>query len=128
MVSNEEVLKRREEARVAVLGNPGAPGSISTPPSTLAAPLLEWSESAVWDVWSRPGLSLRDRSLVTITALAIQGRTDQLEIHLRAAARNGWSQEQIAEWINHIALYGGIATAAVALATAQKVAKQSDQS
>jgi len=125
MAPDEQTLKRRAEVREAVLGPAGAPASYSTPPSTLAAPLLEWSESAVWDLWSRPGLPLRDRSLVTITALAIQGRADQLEIHLRAAARIGWTQEQIAEWINHLALYGGIATAAAALSVAQKVAKTS---
>jgi len=123
MSADQDTQARRARAREAVLGPAAEAAVAAAHANVLSTPLLEWSESAVWDLWSRPGLSFKHRSLVTITVLAVQGRNDQLEIHLRAAARNGWTQEDLAEWINHLALYGGLATAAAAMAVAQKVAK-----
>ncbi|MCS3835699.1 4-carboxymuconolactone decarboxylase [Pseudomonas sp. JAI111] len=114
---DEETLSRRAQAREAVLG----PSSFTVSPSVLSQPLLEWSESAVWDVWSHPDLSINHRCLVTITILAIQGRMEQLELHVRGAFNNGWSSEQLAQWVNHLAVYGGVAAAAAALGVVQKI-------
>ena len=59
------------------------------------------------DIWERPGLSKRDRSLITVAALVVLYRSDQLRGHLRRAIENGVTQEEIAEAIQHLAFYGG---------------------
>ena len=59
------------------------------------------------DVWERPGLSQRDRSLITIAALTVLYRTDQLRGHIGRGLRNGLTKAEIAELIQHMAFYGG---------------------
>lgn len=59
------------------------------------------------EVWERPELSPRDRSLITVAALVALGRDAQLTGHLRRALDNGLSREQLAEAITHLAFYAG---------------------
>ena len=59
------------------------------------------------DVWERPGLSKRDRSLVTVTALAVLGRDKQLVGHLRRALDNGVTVDELREAITHLTFYAG---------------------
>ena len=59
------------------------------------------------DVWARPGLSPRDRSLITVAALTALGRTDQLRAHLDLALENGVTREELAEAATHLAFYAG---------------------
>jgi 4-carboxymuconolactone decarboxylase len=59
------------------------------------------------DVWERPGLSPRDRSLVTVSTLVALYRTDQLGFHLGKALENGVTQEELVEAITHMAFYAG---------------------
>jgi 4-carboxymuconolactone decarboxylase len=59
------------------------------------------------DVWARPELSPRDRSLITVAALTALGRTDQLRSHLRLALDNGVTREELAEVATHLAFYAG---------------------
>ncbi|MYS36746.1 4-carboxymuconolactone decarboxylase [Streptomyces sp. KhCrAH-43] len=59
------------------------------------------------DVWERPGLSPRDRSLVTVTALIALYRSDQLGFHLKLALDNGLTREELSEAITHLAFYAG---------------------
>ncbi|MEV7110991.1 carboxymuconolactone decarboxylase family protein [Streptomyces anulatus] len=59
------------------------------------------------DVWERPGLSPRDRSLVTVTALIALYRSDQLGFHLKLAMDNGLTKEELSEAITHQAFYAG---------------------
>ncbi len=73
------------------------------------------------DVWERPGLSKRDRSLITVAALTALYRTDQLRVHIRLAIENGVTKEEICEVITHMAFYGGWPTAANAVLVAKKV-------
>lgn len=63
------------------------------------------------DIWSRPGLELRTRSLVTVALLAALGRTDELRMHLRGARRNGVSPDELAEVLLHTGVYAGLPTA-----------------
>ena len=63
------------------------------------------------DIWSRPGLDLRTRSLVTVALLAALGRTDELGMHLRGALRNGVSPDELAEVLLHTGVYAGLPTA-----------------
>lgn len=59
------------------------------------------------DVWKRPGLSPRDRSLVTVAVLAATYRPDQLNSHLRRALANGLTQDELVEALTHLAFYAG---------------------
>lgn len=70
--------------------------------------LVEMTNAYVYgDVWERPQLSKRDRSLVTIAALAALGWEDQLETHIARGLGNGLTREEVAEAITHLAMYAG---------------------
>ena len=73
------------------------------------------------DVWEGPGLSKRDRSLITVAVLVALYRTDQIRGHIRRALGNGVTKEEIGEVINHIAFYAGWPTAANAVRVAKEV-------
>lgn len=76
------------------------------------------------DVWERPGLSKRDRSLITISALVALYRTEQLPAHLRIGLGNGLTVEEIAEAITHLAFYCGWPTAFSAAAQLKAAAAE----
>ena len=73
------------------------------------------------DVWERPELSKRDRSLITVALLTALYRTDQLRGHIGRALDNGVTKEEIGEVITHVAFYGGWPTAANAAQVASEV-------
>ena len=73
------------------------------------------------DVWRRPGLSKRDRSLATVSALIALNRPDQLRSHLALAKQNGVTQEELLEAITHLAFYAGWPSAVTAAGVARDV-------
>jgi 4-carboxymuconolactone decarboxylase len=73
------------------------------------------------DVWERPQLSKRDRSLVTVAALIAMNRPDQLRSHFARARDNGVTQEELIETITHMAFYAGWPNAVTAIAVAREV-------
>lgn len=73
------------------------------------------------DVWERPGLSKRDRSLITVAGLVILYRTDQLRGHIRRALDNGVTREELAESFQHLAFYGGWPVAVNAFKVAKEI-------
>lgn len=73
------------------------------------------------DVWERPGLSKRDRSLVTVSALIAMNRPDQLRSHLKRARDNGVTEAELVETITHLAFYGGWPNSVTAIAIAKEV-------
>jgi 4-carboxymuconolactone decarboxylase len=88
----------------------------------VAPRLIELTESVVYgDIWERPGLSKRDRSLITVAALVAMYRGDQLTGHLERALANGVTREEIGELITHLAFYAGWPTAMSAGRIAKKV-------
>ena len=88
----------------------------------IAPHLRELTDNVLFgDVWERPGLSKRDRSLITVAMLAALYRTDQLRGHIQRALGNGVTKEEIGEMITHIAFYGGWPTAVNAAGVAQEV-------
>ena len=72
-------------------------------------------------VWERPGLSKRDRSLITVAALTALYRTEQLRGHIQRALEHGVTKEEIGEIITHLAFYSGWPTAVNAAFVAQEV-------
>jgi len=73
------------------------------------------------DIWERPALSKRDRSLATITALIALRASEQLPFHLKHGVENGLTQTEIVELITHMAFYTGWPNAMSAIAAAKKV-------
>jgi 4-carboxymuconolactone decarboxylase len=72
------------------------------------------------DVWQRPGLSQRDRSLATVSALIALNRVEQLPVHLRRALDNGISKDELVEAITHLAFYCGWPNSMTALRIARE--------
>ncbi len=75
------------------------------------------------DVWARPGLSPRDRSLVTVSALIAMNRPDQLRPHMARARANGVTEGELIETITHLAFYAGWPSAVTAIGVAREVFK-----
>jgi 3-oxoadipate enol-lactonase/4-carboxymuconolactone decarboxylase len=73
------------------------------------------------EIWTRPGLARRDRSLITLTALIALGHHEELAMHVRAARTNGLSDDEIKELILQTAIYCGVPAANTAFRIAQKV-------
>ncbi len=73
------------------------------------------------DIWKRPELSQRDKSLITVTCLVALNRTEQVEFHLKKAFENGLTKEELLAAITHIAFYAGWPTAASAINHLKKV-------
>lgn len=88
----------------------------------LTAPFQELITRYAWGaVWSRDGLDRRMRSAITVALLASQGCEHELELHLRAALRNGLTEQEIGEVLLHTAVYAGVPAANAAFAIAQRV-------
>jgi 4-carboxymuconolactone decarboxylase len=109
------------EVRRAVLGDAHVERSRQrTTPFT--ADFQDFITRYAWgDVWTRPGLDRRARSMITLTALTALGREGELELHVRGAVRNGLTREEIAEVLLHTAVYAGVPAANAAFAVAQRV-------
>ena len=73
------------------------------------------------DVWNRPELSPRDRSLITVAALTAGGNADQLRFHLGHAVANGVTESELIEAITHLAFYAGWPKAMTAISVAREV-------
>ncbi|MGA2806112.1 MAG: carboxymuconolactone decarboxylase family protein [Acidimicrobiales bacterium] len=78
------------------------------------------------DIWERPLLSKRDRSLITVATLVALYRTDQMASHMKRAIDNGLTVEELVEAITHIAFYAGWPTAMTALTTAKQLFEQTN--
>ena len=72
------------------------------------------------EVWTRPGLSLRDRELVTVSVIAALGRERQLRLHLRGALNAGLGRDELIEAFMHLAYYAGYPAGFTALAIAKE--------
>jgi 4-carboxymuconolactone decarboxylase len=84
--------------------------------------LMDLTEKVLFgDVWERPGLSKRDRSLITVAVLTALYRPEQLQGHVQRALANGVTREEIGELITHVAFYSGWPTAVTAATVAHGV-------
>lgn len=91
----------------------------------IAPKLAELTDDVLYaDIWERPQLSKRDRSLATVAALIAMNRPDQLRSHFARARENGVTQEELIETITHLAFYAGWPNAVSAIAVAKEVFKE----
>jgi len=79
------------------------------------------------DIWRRPGLSPRDRSLVTVASLISLYRTNELPFHLKRALEHGVARDELVEVITHLAFYAGWPTAGTAIGIARQVLADAKQ-
>ena len=88
----------------------------------IAPKLAELSDAVLnGDVWERPQLSKRDRSLITCAALVAMGKTEQMAAHFPRAIENGVTKEEIVELITHLAFYSGWPRAVSAVLRAKEL-------
>jgi 4-carboxymuconolactone decarboxylase len=80
------------------------------------------------EIWTRPGLDRRTRSAIALTALIAAGRMEELPMHVRAALRNGLSEDEIKEVLLQAAVYCGVAAANTAFAVAARVLDEKEES
>ena len=86
------------------------------------APFQDFITRYAWgEVWSRPGLTRPERSMITLTALIARGHHEELAMHLRAARTNGLTDDEIKEVILQSAIYCGVPDANTAFRVAQTV-------
>jgi 4-carboxymuconolactone decarboxylase len=92
---------------------------------TIAPKFVQLTNDVVFQtLWRQPELSVRDRSLVTIAALAATGDDDQLDVYLRRGMENGLTRAHIVEALTHLGFYAGWSKATKALTTAAKTLSQ----
>jgi 4-carboxymuconolactone decarboxylase len=88
----------------------------------LAPKFTELTDKVLFEeVWERPNLSKRDRSLITIAALVALNRTQQLDFHLKFGLENGLTKDELLEAITHLAFYSGWPTAMSAMILAKDI-------
>jgi 4-carboxymuconolactone decarboxylase len=84
--------------------------------------LIEYTERVLFgEVWERPGLKKRDRSMIVIATLIALGKSEQLKGHLERGLINGVTKDEIREIITHLAFYSGWPTAMTAARVAKDV-------
>ena len=122
---SDETHERGMEARRQVLGDEHVDEAIRTT-TELTADFQSFITRYAWgEIWTRPGLDRKTRSCITLTALVALNRPEELEMHLRAALRNGVTTEEIREVLLHCAVYCGVPAANGAFAIARRVLEES---
>jgi 4-carboxymuconolactone decarboxylase len=116
--------QRREagmRTRREVLGDAHVDRSVATS-TPFTAGFQDFITRTAWgDVWQRPGLARRDRSLLTLSITIALRHWDEFALHVRAARNNGLTDEEIAEVIQHAAVYAGVPAANRAFAVAAPI-------
>jgi 4-carboxymuconolactone decarboxylase len=126
-MDDEDRLDRGMTVRREVLGDEHVDRAVAgTTPFT--APFQDLITRYAWgDIWSRPGLTRAERSLVTLTVLAALQHEGELAMHVKAALRNGLTPEQIQEVLLQVSIYAGVPTGNRAFAVAQRALAEADQ-
>jgi len=117
MADRDEGMRVRRE----VLGDEHVDRAIANT-SALTAEFQDLITRYAWgEIWTRPGLDRKTRSCMTLVALVALGRMDELELHLKAALRNGLTHDEIKEVLLHCTVYCGVPAGNSAFAVAKRV-------
>jgi 4-carboxymuconolactone decarboxylase len=121
---SDDAYERGMQTRREVLGDTHVDNAIRAT-TELTADFQSFITRYAWgEIWSRPGLDRRTRSCITLTALIAMNRPDELEMHLRAALRNGLTVDEIREVLLQSAVYCGVPAANSAFAIARRVLEE----
>jgi 4-carboxymuconolactone decarboxylase len=125
-MSDDSAHDRGMEVRREVLGDEHVDEAVART-TEFTADFQDLITRYAWgEIWTRPGLDRRTRSAITLTALIALGRFDELAMHLRAARRNGLSDDEIKEVLLQAAIYCGVPAANSAFAVASKVLEEDE--
>jgi 3-oxoadipate enol-lactonase/4-carboxymuconolactone decarboxylase len=120
---DEDQMQAGIRTRRIVLGNAHVERSVANM-TPFDQPFQRLITQMAWNsVWSRPGLTPRERSLLTIALLAALGHDEEVEMHVRATANTGASANDVAEALLHVAIYAGVPAANQAFKIAKKIYK-----
>ena len=119
-MNDEERHEQGMRVRREVLGDAHVDRAVANT-TDLTEPFQELIKRYAWgDVWARPGLDRRTRSIVTLTALTALRAEKEIAMHVRAAIGNGLTPAEISEVLLHTAVYAGLPAANAAFAIAQR--------
>jgi 4-carboxymuconolactone decarboxylase len=125
---SDPVYERGMRVRREVLGDAHVDRAVAAT-TPFSAPFQDFITRTAWsDVWARPGLDRRTRSLITLAVLTALRAENEIAMHVRAALRNGVTEDEIGEVLLHTALYAGLPAANAAFTIAQKTLASTDQS
>ena len=123
-MNDEQRTEQGMRVRRAVLGDAHVDRAVANT-TEFTAPFQDWITRYAWgEIWSRPGLTRPERSIVTLTVLAALQHEDELHMHVKAALRNGLTEEQIQEVLLQVGLYAGVPVANRAFAIAGRAIKE----
>ena len=121
---SDDTYERGMRVRREVLGDEHVDRAVERTTEQTAA-FQDFITRYAWgEIWSRPGLDRRTRSAVTLAALTALGRFDELELHIRAARRNGMTDDEIGEVLLQCAVYCGVPAANNAVHVFQRVTEE----
>ncbi|MCD6054266.1 MAG: 4-carboxymuconolactone decarboxylase [Rubrobacteraceae bacterium] len=127
MTSEDSAYDRGMKVRREVLGDEHVDRAIGRT-TEFTADFQDFITRYAWgEVWARPGLDRRTRSCITLTALVALGRLDELGLHVRAAVRNGLTEQEIGEVFLQTAVYCGVPAANSAYAVARRVLSECEK-
>ena len=127
MSSEDSAYDRGMKVRREVLGDEHVDRTIGGT-TEFTADFQDFITRYAWgEIWARPGLDRKARSYITLTALVALGRLDELELHVRAALRNGLTPEEIGEVFLQNAVYCGVPAANSAFAVARRVLSETGE-
>jgi 4-carboxymuconolactone decarboxylase len=119
-VSHDDGMRTRRE----VMGDEYVDDAVERT-TEFSADFQDFITRCAWDeIWNRPGLDRRTRSVITLTALVAGGHHDELALHVHGALRNGLSPDEIKEVLLQTAIYCGVPAANSAFAVAQRVLQE----
>ncbi|HUD36689.1 MAG TPA: 4-carboxymuconolactone decarboxylase [Streptosporangiaceae bacterium] len=113
------------QTRREVLGDEHVDRAIANT-TNFTAPFQDFITRYAWgEIWTRPGLTRPERSMITLAILTTLGRDDEIAMHTKAALRNGLTPDQIREVLMHTAIYAGVPAANHAFSIASKIIETS---
>ncbi len=119
-MDDSERAEQGMKVRRAVLGDAHVDRAVAGT-TEFTAPFQDFITRYAWgEIWSRPGLTRQERSIVTLTVLAALQHEDELAMHVKAALRNGLTEAQIQEVLLQVGLYAGVPVANRAFAIAKR--------
>ncbi|HVQ59655.1 MAG TPA: 4-carboxymuconolactone decarboxylase [Solirubrobacterales bacterium] len=125
-MSDPDIRQRGATVRREVLGDEYVDHAEATS-DEFTADFQEFITRYAWgEVWNRPGLGRRERSIATLSVLVALRAEDELALHVRAALRNGLTPTEVKETLLHTAVYAGVPAARTAFAIAQGVIAEAD--
>ena len=123
-MENEDLYNRGMNIRRKVLGDAHVDKAAANR-TDFDSDFQEYITKNAWgSVWSRPGLTLRERSLITIALMTALGHEEELALHLRATRNTGASEDDIKEVLLHTAVYAGVPAANAAFRIAKEIVKE----